>query len=360
MAYHRPFSQCTATAATSGASFGNNAGVGTLAWSSVANAVAPDNNNASASQSVSLFNPVQTEYITAKNFGFAIPSNAIICGIVAEVEHIAGGLTVFSSITDNSVRIIKNGAITGTDQSAGAAWPGSAAYASYGGAANQWGVAWTPADINAAGFGVAVSASLNPGLAAVALTAGIDHIRITVYYDFLLPASALYFKTAAQANGLQLIWAAAGTQAGYYIVEKSPDARSWYRLDSIAAGESHAGAGGYQSFDPAPAAINYYRLKHADNNSNITIDYTIAAKYDRPFAKTRVYMDAASHRAVIECEEGIKSLGLFDINLRPLGSTAYSNGTTAAIDVAGLPRGLYIARGVTQSNKVFTARLVLP
>jgi hypothetical protein len=68
-------------------------------------------------------------------------------------------MTVFN-IKDNRVRIIRsNGTIGSTDKAIGSAWPGTDGYASYGGAADLWGEAWTPADINSSNFGVAVSAT---------------------------------------------------------------------------------------------------------------------------------------------------------------------------------------------------------
>src|SRR6185369_8108052 len=119
------FSQCSATAATNGASFGNDASIGTLAWSNPADATLPDNIYTTAGQFVALGSPVQTNYLTATNFGFAIPAGAAICGIEVQIQRHATGLIVFSSIKDNSVKIIKNGTITGSEQSAAAAWPGA-------------------------------------------------------------------------------------------------------------------------------------------------------------------------------------------------------------------------------------------
>lgn len=191
MAGHRSFSQCTATAAMDGASFGNDASIGTLSWFNPGNAVSSDNSDATAGQLVGILSTVQTRYITAQGFGFAIPPGAAICGIEVQVERYAAGLIIGSSLKDNSVRLIKNGTITGADLSAGANWLGGEAIATFGSGTNQWGTSWTPADINAGNFGVAISARLSAGLAALFLTAHIDNIKITVYYDFLLAPSPL-------------------------------------------------------------------------------------------------------------------------------------------------------------------------
>ena len=58
-------------------------------------------------------------------------------------------------------------------------------YASYGGATDRWGTTWTPADVNATGFGV--------GLTPMYLLTGgngrayVDFIRATVYYSLPCP-----------------------------------------------------------------------------------------------------------------------------------------------------------------------------
>jgi len=353
------FSQCSATAATNGASFGNDASIGTLAWSNAGDAVLADNNYATAGQLIALFSSVQTQYITAQNFGFSIPSGAAICGIEVEVQRHAGGLIIGSSIKDNSVKIIKNGSITGGEQSAAASWPGADAYATFGGAANQWGTAWTPADINAPGFGVAISAKLSVA-AAVFLTAYVDHIRITVYYDFLLSPPPLYFRADAQAGGMKLEWATQSTktsasQTKYFIIEKSPDTHNWRQIDSVRAGEEQSI---YQSFDPAPGSINYYRLQHAGANDKLIPDYTIAAKYaSKQINGVTVHPDAAARRAVIQCEEPIRSVQLFDINMRPLPSARCSNSDTkAVVNMNGLAPGMYIAKLVTRTHRIYTAK----
>lgn len=81
-------------------------------------------------------------------------------------------------IADNRVRIVKGGSI-GTTNKTGGAWPTSDAYATYGADDDLWGETWTPADINASNFGVAISAI---GEFAFPTVASVDHIRITVYY----------------------------------------------------------------------------------------------------------------------------------------------------------------------------------
>ena len=116
-----------------------------------------------------------TNYATANNFGFSIPSGARINGILVEWEK---GWTGFGSARDNQVRILKNGSIGNQDKAVVGFFAGADAYVSYGGATDLWNETWTPAQIGSTGFGALLSGTF-PGNATIRL----DHVRITVYYD---------------------------------------------------------------------------------------------------------------------------------------------------------------------------------
>lgn len=144
---------------------------GTVAWSNPGNVTASDDSRATV---VLLLNE-ESHYLKAVNFGFSIPSNAVIKGIGVEVE--ASALTLGADITDIAVRIVKNNSIGTTDRTSTVAWSTSDTYRRYGGAADLWGDTWTAADINIVNFGFAIAVK-----AAAADSARIDHIRLTVYY----------------------------------------------------------------------------------------------------------------------------------------------------------------------------------
>jgi len=123
----------------------------------------------------------QSHYLKATNFGFSIPGGSVITGILVIVTRKESGSNVCK---DNRVRIVKGGVIGSTDRANAAEWPTVAAAVEYGGdgsggSTDLWGETWTPADINASNFGMAIS--------ALGLTAGgsasIDYISITVFYS---------------------------------------------------------------------------------------------------------------------------------------------------------------------------------
>jgi hypothetical protein len=193
------------------------------------NIFSSNNSRATSTGLVSLFNG-ETEYLQATNFGFSIPSAAIICGIVVEVEKSATGIgTVLgvglSYVSDYSVRLLRNGAVAGNNKASAAHWTSSESYHTYGGNADIWGVAWTPADINASDFGIAFSANIS-GLAMLIPNVRIDHIRITVYYMVaVLPNEILYFNAAMKDDVVAVEWKTTGVESVQ--VQRTKDGVVW-------------------------------------------------------------------------------------------------------------------------------------
>jgi len=120
-------------------------------------------------------------WLRATNFGFSIPGEATIDGIVAEFEKKASATGVY----DFSAKIVSAGFEQGDERKESGAWPTSDTYISHGGVADDWGILWYPALINSSNFGVSISVR-NPVTEAV-ITASIDHVRITVYYTIPPP-----------------------------------------------------------------------------------------------------------------------------------------------------------------------------
>lgn len=155
----------------------SNSSVGSVTWSSPGNITADDTNRATATAGFA-----QSEYLISSSHGFAIPSGATIDGIVVEARIYSefGGL--FYDVYDAAARIVKGGAVGSTDKSKVAAWQSgnNLTWTSYGSSSDTWGETWTPADINASGFGFALSANLVGG--KISATGSVYAIRITVYY----------------------------------------------------------------------------------------------------------------------------------------------------------------------------------
>lgn len=148
--------------------------VGTGNWT---NATVSYLNSADSKGSYSQLNQNQvTKYLKLTNFGFSLPTDAVITGIRVDVRKSGG---TFSSIQDNSIKIVKGGVISGTEKSTGSTWPTSLSYTTYGGSGDLWGSTWTYGDINSTGFGVVISAKSTGSLT---VNSNIDNVRIRVYY----------------------------------------------------------------------------------------------------------------------------------------------------------------------------------
>lgn len=119
----RSAAQCSVTSSRSGSAFSNS--IGGFAWSTIGNIIFSDNGRASNGILLGgLFASQNTNYIIAKNFGFAIPPGAGICGIEVTIERRATGLLIGSTIRDNSIMLIKNNVIVGSNMASGSNWPG--------------------------------------------------------------------------------------------------------------------------------------------------------------------------------------------------------------------------------------------
>lgn len=150
--------------------------VGTHAWTNDNNVFSEDGSFAFSGFSAA---GEQTFYLKVKGFGFNIPPQAVIRGILFEIKRASDGTV---TVADNRIRIVKNDSIGSTDKANGSNWPVSAAFAyqSYGGSSDLWGETLLPSDINNSNFGIAISAK---GTGVGVSFADIDHVRCTVYFD---------------------------------------------------------------------------------------------------------------------------------------------------------------------------------
>lgn len=165
-----------ATAGPNNAGAGANVnGPGSIAWANPGFITADDTNYATAV----LTGNATSDYIQGTNYGFAIPATATINGIQVSIMRQSSSNAAGNSINDVDLNLLKAGVIVGTDHAVGTDWPTTITAANYGGVADLWGTTWTPAEINAGGFGVSLSVLNQSGLGR---TASIDYIQVTITY----------------------------------------------------------------------------------------------------------------------------------------------------------------------------------
>ncbi len=159
------------TAVSTPANCGSFVGIGTVAWSNPANAKTSDDNSSSANLSVTTGTLVSNALV-CNGYGFTIPSGAIIKGIKVSIER---KLSNYSGTGQDASVVLLRGSIYSVNKASTTPYTGSDVVEDHGGSTDLWGDIYTPAQINAANFGVAFTATGNT-------TVAVDAISITVYY----------------------------------------------------------------------------------------------------------------------------------------------------------------------------------
>lgn len=156
---------------------------GDFTWSNPGNAASSNNSYAVCDGLSDGPNPLLTNRLKATNFGFSIPSDAVINGVVVEIEikaHILGNSSLSADCTDQDLKLVKAGTAAGINKTSNAAILTTDSYKSFGGPTDLWGLSLVAADINSSTFGCQYQASFNEDNDC---TISVDHIRITVYYN---------------------------------------------------------------------------------------------------------------------------------------------------------------------------------
>ena len=237
-------------------------------------------NTSTSDNSYSNFNNITgpigayTNYLVATNFGFNIPLGVSMSGIIVEIERSDPNFRT----ADYSVRIVKGGTIGTTEKATGSSYPSSDSYQSFGNAGDLWGESWTVTDINSANFGVAVAAQRS---ATGGITAGrIDHIRITVFYNFmLLPVRLISFTSLKKDHSVEITWTTTDEKdINHYELERSATTNNFQPIKSVTS-RNQSQQTTYSVTDKSPLnGVAYYRLKTIEDNGKIAYSKIISVK----------------------------------------------------------------------------------
>ncbi|MCK5059622.1 MAG: hypothetical protein KAR00_00530 [Candidatus Pacebacteria bacterium] len=118
--------------------------------------------------------------IVLSNFGFDLPTNSTIDGIVVSISRRSlGG----ADGKDYHLQLTKSAGtpVAGSDDNADTTtvWPASVTAATYGGVDEKWNTTWTEAEIESSGFGLVFAAMAVGAKADI----WVDQIQITVHYS---------------------------------------------------------------------------------------------------------------------------------------------------------------------------------
>jgi hypothetical protein len=102
-----------------------------------------------------VWNDPYRDFLLVEDFNFDVPASATIKGIEATIRRAGGGE---DEAADAGVYLLKGGVMGTLDKSKSTPWSAVLENVAYGGENDLWAETWTPADVNAGTFGVAVSA----------------------------------------------------------------------------------------------------------------------------------------------------------------------------------------------------------
>jgi hypothetical protein len=117
-----------------------------------------------------------SDVMIVDQFELEVPEDATVLGLTVEILR-AGD----ENVADDSVKVVKGGQIGDAERALPDAWTTELGWVTYGGDDDLWGETWTPADLNAEDFGVAISAVY--ALPAGNTRAYVDQVRLTVHYS---------------------------------------------------------------------------------------------------------------------------------------------------------------------------------
>ncbi len=252
---------------------------------------------------------------------------------------------------DNEVRLLKNGAIGGSNLASSAAWPTSDAVITYGGPTNLWGRAWSRSDINSAGFGAALTTFVQNG------TARVDHYRITVYTEIQLPIELLDFRAAQVGEAVRLDWVTATEHNNdHWLVQRSRDGVDFEDVERVEGAINSNTTLFYSITDVHPwNGPNYYRLKQVDTDGSISFSPVVV-------------VDVEHDHLVVFPNPTDGSITVFDVSLDQdevavygsdmrLIRTHVGTGADPVIHLGDLPDGTYVLM-VRSGQDIRTTRVV--
>ena len=134
---------------------------------------------------------VRFNYVDFTGFGFNVPSNATINGVLVEINRHGSQNSTNRYIQDNTVQLVKGGTAQGNNEADTITKWDNTQYLTipYGGANDLWGLSLTPVDVNSSNFGVRFTAQGRDQDFSNTTSADIDWIRVKVYYTKPFPTS---------------------------------------------------------------------------------------------------------------------------------------------------------------------------
>lgn len=340
---------CTPSSYLSGAAFSNLSG-GTVSWSNEANAASNNNSFASVGATVAALATVYTDQLTVSGFSPGVPSGATICGIEVRIRKKTDGVIVLGNIRDHSVRLMKAGAVVGSNLgNTSTNWGSTEAAAVHGGSAETWGTTWTPSEVNDPGFGVAISLRMYATV-GLFMAAEIDQVEVNVHYNMILP----WVQTTLQAehrNGtVRLSWKTGNANGQKAVVQKMTGT-GWKGIDSLYVLGTPGVESAYALSDKNPGAVNRYRLLTVEHSGRSTYSHETVFRLEQVSASA---LDCFAGEGFAQIETGaqVKEVKIFDMAGRsyPVREKTYLQ-NVLRISTREMMPGMYVVSVSTNAGQ---------
>lgn len=237
---------------------------------------------------------------------------------------------------DYSVRLLKNGVLTGSNKASGTQWTTNDVYSSYGGLGDLWGNNWTFTDINNTNFGAALAAYSEGTILQV------DHMRISIYTTSVLPLELISFESIVVTSGIDCKWITASEKdLAYFELQRSNDGQTFTPVRQITARGNSETVTSYSLTDTDPySGMNYYRLKIVDQDGSFK--YSELTSVSSKQEHTALYPNPASEWTTVLTPNGFDEIIITNQNGQIVdrypGTTLQH---TQELNLYHMPDGLY-------------------
>jgi hypothetical protein len=317
-----------------------------LSFSAAANASRSDNHYAFAQPLEALQGEERTQYLKASGFNISIPANAVICGLTVHILKRASGVSSSTTVSDEDIRIIKEGVLAGQNKRSSVAWASELVTESYSGDATYWGTTLTPADLNDPRFGVALAARMASSVAAFPRVE-IDQVSIEVAYQVRTTATQNVeaFTAALEKNMVSCEWTMSEEEAGSRIVlQQSADNRQWKDV-AVYSITSHTRQVKYRQVSRLEEMDTYfYRVKVVSKEGTSSYSKTARVQYNSS-GEIKVYPTVARSMIYVENAAPSDKIQVYNFSNQqmPTSTVKVKDGLTA-VRISDLPKGRYLLK----------------
>lgn len=353
---HTAYSQCDVSSAQTPDIVSNNSFSGSdFDWDDGSFALSSNNQYASAGFTLGLFATVQSDYMMLSDFDISIPLAVTICGIEVRIERKASGLGILgASVRDHTVQLVRNGSVVGTNKATTTNWTGSKVTATYGSSSDLWGAAWTTADVNNVNFGLAFSAELRSGAAGLFLSADIDNVTITVYYQHItLAGTKSTFTAKTREQLVELVWETKEEHSiREFAVEHRSETGNWQTIEKIDGINTLSQKKRFVVYDMPKTTNNYYRAKMIDANGTVSHSETVYAKLPERKEFLSVVINSNNKALMFSSSDPIQLCRIICADGRISSFLPPPPGKQFSISSSLLPDGHFIVKAQTRNRQV--------